>query len=282
MKLPFAASGLVGAALLGGCGHAAHDAAGGAGAAGSGGTGGSASWTLVWSDEFDKNGFYDDTKWNVEVEPPGWVNQELEAYVNRVENERVENGSLIIEARKDGFGGYAYTSGRLNSANKGEITYGRAEIRAKLPKGRGTWPAIWMMPTDNTYGAWPDSGEIDIMEHVGFDPGVVHATTHCHDFQAKTNNLKTATTSVPDFGDAMHVYALEWFPDRIDMFVDDTKYYTVTNDGAGWQSWPFDKRFHVILNVAIGGSWGGTQGVDDTIFPVHMEVDYVRLYQMAP
>jgi beta-glucanase (GH16 family) len=236
----------------------------------------------VWSDEFDKDGFYDDTKWNIEVEPPGWVNEELQAYVNRGENARVAGGVLIIEARKDGFGGYAYTSARLNSARKGEITYGRAEIRAKLPKGRGTWPAIWMMSTDNAYGAWPDSGEIDIMEHVGYDPGVVHATTHCHNFQWKTNTQKTALTTVPDFGDAMHVYALEWYTDRIDMFVDDTKYFTFANDGTGWQSWPFDKRFHVILNVAIGGVWGGTQGVDDTIFPVHMEVDYVRLYQMGP
>jgi beta-glucanase (GH16 family) len=239
-------------------------------------------YALVWADEFDKDGFYDDTKWNIEVEPPGWVSEELQNYVNRVENARVENGSLVIEARLDNFGGHPYSSARLNSAHKGDLLYGRVEVRAKLPKGRGTWPAIWMMPTDNAYGAWPDSGEIDVMEHVGYDPGVVHATTHCHNFQWKNNTQKTALTTVADFGDAMHVYALEWLPDRIDMFVDDGKYFSFANDGTGWQSWPFDKRFHVILNVAIGGVWGGTQGVDDTIFPVRMEVDYVRMYQMVP
>jgi beta-glucanase (GH16 family) len=268
------------------CGHDRTEVVGG-GAGGatpedSGSSADAGNWTLVWADEFDKDGFWDDTKWNIETEPPGWVNQELQAYVNRLENARVENGNLVIEARLDNFGGHPYSSARLDTRGRGDLLYGRVEVRAKLPKGRGTWPAIWMMPTDDAYGAWPDSGEIDIMEHVGYDPGVVHATAHCHNFQLKTNNQKTATTTVADFGDAMHVYAFEWFPDRIDMFVDQTKFLSFANDGTGWQSWPFDKRFHVILNVAIGGNWGGAQGVDDSIFPVRMEVDYVRMYQMAP
>jgi beta-glucanase (GH16 family) len=272
--------------LLAACGQDKTEVAGGggggAGPADSGSSADAGSWTLVWADEFDKDGLWDDTKWNIESQPPGWVNQELQAYVNRLENARVEMGNLVIEARHDNFGGNPYSSARLNSRGRGDLLYGRVEIRAKLPVGRGTWPAIWMMPTDDAYGVWPDSGEIDIMEHVGHEPGIVHATTHCHNFQWKNNTQKTAQTTVPDLGEAMHVYALEWYPDRIDVFVDQTKYFTFANDGTGWQSWPFDKRFHVILNVAIGGVWGGAQGVDDSIFPVRMEVDYVRMYQMAP
>ena len=237
-------------------------------------------WTLVWADEFDVDGRPNSDKWNAELHPPGWVNEELQNYTGRPENARVENGNLVIEALRDSFGGFEYSSARLQSARKGDILYGRVEARAKLPKARGSWPAIWMMPTDSAYGNWPDSGEIDIMEHVGYDPGVVHASTHCKTYYWKNMNQKTAQTSVPDFGDAFHVYALEWFADRLDVFVDDKKYFTSLDEGTGWQAWPFDKRFHVILNIAIGGTWGGTQGVDNTIFPVRMEVDYVRMYQM--
>jgi len=238
-------------------------------------------WRLVWADEFDTDGRWDETKWNVEIHPPGWVNDELQNYVDRAENARVENGNLIIEAREDFFDNQEYSSARLNSAYKGDVLYGRVEVRAKLPKGTGTWPAIWLFSTDQNYGPWPNSGEIDVMEHVGWDPGIVHATTHCYNFQAAMGTLMTGFTIVPTFGDDMHIYALEWSADRIDVFVDSDKYFTFANDGTGWQSWPFDRRFNVVLNLAIGGSWGGVKGVDNSIFPVRMEVDYVRIYERS-
>jgi beta-glucanase (GH16 family) len=181
-------------------------------------------WRLVWAYEFDTDGRWDETKWNVEIHSPGWVNDELQNYVDRAENARVENGNLIIEAREDFFDNYEYSSARLNSAYKGDLLYGRVEVRAKLPKGKGTWPAIWLFATDQNYGPWPNSGEIDIMEHVGWDPGIVHATTHCYNFQGPTGTQMTAFTIVPTFADAMHLYALEWSADRIDVFVDSNKY----------------------------------------------------------
>jgi beta-glucanase (GH16 family) len=238
-------------------------------------------WRLVWADEFDTDGRWDETKWNIEIHPPGWVNDELQNYVDRAENARVENGNLVIEAREDFFGNQEYSSARLNSAYKGDLLYGRVEVRAKLPKGTGTWPAIWLLATDENYGPWPNSGEIDIMEHVGWDPGIVHATTHCYNFRAAKGTLMTGWTIVPTFGDDMHVYALEWSADLIDVLVDGNKFFTFANDGTGWQSWPFDRRFNIILNLAIGGSWGGVKGVDNSIFPVRMEVDYVRLYERS-
>jgi beta-glucanase (GH16 family) len=268
---------LAAALSLAACGHRAHDV--GAPPAVASTSVDSGRFKLVWADEFDTEGPPDERKWNFERRPPGWVNKELQNYTSRPENARVEGGKLIVEARRDSFAGFEYSSARLTSAQKGDLLYGRVEVRAKIPRGRGTWPAIWMMPTDNAYGRWPSSGEIDIMEHVGFDPGVVHASTHCRTYYWRNNNHKTATTSVPDFADAMHVYAVEWSAQRIDAFVDGTRYFTVQNEGTGWQAWPFDKRFHVILNLAIGGEWGGQKGVDTTIFPVRMEVDYVRLYE---
>jgi beta-glucanase (GH16 family) len=240
------------------------------------------SWTLVWADEFDRDGPPDPAKWSFEVQPPGWVNDELENYTDRAENAHVEGGHLVIEARRDSYGGHTYSSARLHTAGKADLLYGRIEVRAKLPQGRGTWPAIWMMPTDNHYGWWPQSGELDIMEHVGHDPGVVHASAHTAKYYWKNNNQKTATIVVSDFATAYHLYSLEWYFDHVDAFVDDIKYFTFSDEHSGWEAWPFDQRFHVILNVAIGGVWGGAQGVDDAIFPQRMEIDYVRLYRAAP
>lgn len=240
------------------------------------------SWKLVWADEFSVNGLPDSTKWGYDVGGHGWGNQEKQYYTaNRYENARVENGMLYIEARRDFYQGHEYTSARLVSKNKGDWTYGKFEIRAKLPSGRGTWPAIWMLPTQWTYGngGWPDNGEIDIMEHVGYNPGVIHASIHCNTYNHTIQTQKTATIQVPDASKAFHTYSLIWSKDKIEIFVDDRLYFTYANEGTGWQVWPFDKDFHLLLNIAVGGTWGGAQGIDNNIFPQQMVIDYVRVYQ---
>jgi beta-glucanase (GH16 family) len=237
---------------------------------------------LVWSDEFNTPGKPDDKKWDYDLGngDNGWGNNELEYYTNDPKNVRVENGNLVIEAIKEPKGGFNYTSTRILSKNKGDWTYGRIEVRAKLPKGRGTWPAIWMLPTEWKYGGWPESGEIDIMEHVGFDPGVVHANLH----SGKYNHIKKTNVdgkvTVPDAMDAFHVYAIDWTKDKIDFYVDDNLYHSLRHQpGDDYMGWPFDQKFHLIMNIAVGGGWGGQKGVDESIWPQRMEVDYVRVYQ---
>lgn len=241
-------------------------------------------WRLVWSDEFDGTGWPDAHKWSYDVGGHGWGNNELQYYTEkRLENCYLDKGFLNIVAWQEQFEGNAYTSARLVSHEEGKWTYGRFEICARLPRGRGTWPAIWMLPSEWTYGngGWPDNGEIDIMEHVGYDPGIVHASTHTNTYNHTIGTQKTAIINVPDAQDIFHVYALEWSADTIQVFVDSTKYFTHVNDGSGWQAWPFDKDFHLILNIAIGGDWGGLQGVDNSVFPQRLEVDYVRVYERA-
>jgi len=237
---------------------------------------------LVWSDEFDYKGLPDPKKWEYKVGGDGWGNNELQYYTaGKLTNARVERGKLIIEARKEKINSNNYTSARLVTAGKGDWTYGRFEIRAKLPIGRGTWPAIWMLPSKTIYSDryWPDNGEIDIMEHVGFNPGVIHASTHTKAYNWPRKNQKTATLNVADAQTAFHTYALEWSAERIDVYIDKTKVFSDKNEGVGWEAWPFDQKFHLVLNLAIGGFWGGAKGVDDTIFPQRMEIDSVRVYQ---
>ena len=241
-------------------------------------------WELVWSDEFDAAGLPDTTRWGYDVGGHGWGNNEAQYYTEgRVENARVEDGVLVIEARKEPFAGNAYTSARLVSRDRGDWTYGRVEVMARLPSGRGTWPAIWMLPTTPGYGngGWPDNGEIDIMEHVGLDPGRVHGSVHVNAYNHLNGNQKSASKTVPDVTSAFHQYAIEWTPRQIDFFIDDTLYFRYFNENQGWTAWPFDQPFHLLLNLAIGGNWGGQQGIDDSIFPQRLEVDYVRVYRNA-
>jgi beta-glucanase (GH16 family) len=241
-------------------------------------------WKLVWSDEFDHDGLPDPAKWAYDVGTgkEGWGNRELEFYTQaRPENARVEQGHLVIEARREPWQGRAYTSARLVTKGKADWTHGRFEIRARLPLGRGTWPAIWLLPTvwNLGDGGWPDNGEIDVMEHVGYDPGVIHASTHSRKNQWRNNNQRTATLAVPDVGTAFHTYAMEWDAEEIRIYVDDRHYFTSRRDGGDWTSWPFTRNFHLVLNLAVGGDWGGVKGVDESVFPQRMEVDYVRVYQ---
>ena len=242
-------------------------------------------WQLVWADEFNYTGPPDPQKWGYDVGGDGWGNKELQFYTDRrTENARVENGHLVIEARREPWQRSQYTSARLVSKGKGDWTYGRIEVSAKLPSGRGTWPAIWMLPTDWEYGKWPDSGEIDIMEHVGFDPDVVHASVHTKSYNHSINTQRTAQLGVPNARTGFNIYAIEWTPQEIRAFINKEHYFTfknerLTNPSADFSQWPFDKKFHLLLNLAVGGKWGGAQGVDDTIWPQRMEVDYVRVYR---
>jgi len=236
-------------------------------------------YELVWSDEFDYNGLPDSTKWSYDIGGNGWGNQELQYYTNaRSENARVENGYLIIEARNETYQNSNYTSARLVTKNKGDWLYGKVEVRAKIPGGKGAWPAIWMLPTNWVYGGWPKSGEMDIMEYVGYDKGVIHATVHTEAYNHSLGTQKGNSITINDVETVFHNYSMEWTEDKIMFFVDDTKYFTFYKKN-GYQYWPFDKTFHLLLNIAVGGSWGGAQGIDNSIFPIKMYVDYVRVYQ---
>lgn len=233
---------------------------------------------LVWSDEFNYEGLPDTAKWNYDVGGNGWGNNELQYYANaRLKNSRVENGNLIIEAHYEFFSGKSYSSARLITKNKGDWKYGYIEMRAQLPSGRGTWPAFWMLPTDWEYGGWPDSGEIDIMEHVGYDTENVHGTVHTKSYNHLIGSQVGESLSIPDCETAFHVYGCEWTADYIKMYIDGVHYFTFNNQG-NWQAWPFDKRFHLLLNIAVGGSWGGVQGVDNEAFPTQYLIDYIRVY----
>lgn len=242
---------------------------------------------LIWSDEFEGDGLPDPTKWRYDVGGGGWGNNEAQFYTEeREENARVEDGVLIIEARKEPWPSARnpqneYTSARLLTKGFGDWRYGRIEVRAKIPAGRGTWPAIWMLPTGNAYGTWPRSGEIDIMEHVGFDMGTVHGSLHSLANNWLTGTQPTGSTVVPDVDTAFHVYAVEWNPDSIRFLIDGTAYYTADNPGTGWKAWPFDQPFHLILNLAVGGFWGGQEGIDPDAWPARLEVDYVRVYDLG-
>jgi beta-glucanase (GH16 family) len=234
---------------------------------------------LVWSDEFDGNGSPDSTKWGYDVGGHGWGNNELQYYTkDRRENARVENGMLVIEARREPTMDREYSSARLVTRGKGDWKYGRIEVRAKLPSGLGTWPAIWMLASTQPM-RWPNDGELDIMEHVGYDPGKVHASVHCKTYNHVIGTQKTAFTMVPDFSDKFHVYMAEWDADSVKVGIDGRYYFRFGNDKTGYDAWPFDNRLHLLLNIAVGGNWGGQKGVDTTIWPRRMEVDYVRVYQ---
>ena len=238
---------------------------------------------LAWFDEFDYTGLPSAAKWRYDVGGHGWGNQELQYYTERrAANARVEDGKLVIEARKEPYEGSQYTSARLLSME--EWTYGRFEVKAKLPSGIGTWPAIWMLPDLETHGGWPMGGEIDIMEHVGYDPDVVHASVHTKAYHHSIGTQRTAKITVPDARSDFNVYAVEWTPSEIRAYVNDRHYFTFENERlekreATAEHWPFDHPFHYVLNIAVGGSWGGQQGVDPDIWPQRMEIDYVRTYR---
>jgi len=246
-------------------------------------------YSLVWADEFDADGLPDATKWAYDTfrNKDGWWNEERQYYsANRANNARIENGKLVIEARKDGdqltsysdYGGQDYSSARLFTKGKASWTYGYFEMRAKLPCGRGLWPAIWTLPEKP--GQWPDSGEIDIMEYVGHNPDTFHATIHTQDYNHTKKTEVGKKLTVKTACKAFHTHSLLWTPNAITVAVDGRPYFQYENDGKGDGSWPFDRAHHIILNIAVGGTWGGQKGIDAAAFPAQMEIDYVRVYQL--
>jgi beta-glucanase (GH16 family) len=235
---------------------------------------------LVWSDEFNHNGLPDSSKWSYDTGSSGWGNNELEYYTrDRLENARIEKGKLIIETRKEDHKGAQYTSARMVTKNKGDWKYGRIEVKAKLPKGKGMWPAIWMLSTDDAYGGWPHSGEIDIMENVGYMADSIFGSVHTGAFNHVIHTQRTKGYYIKNLSSVFHIYAIEWNADEIQFYVDNAMYMTFRNDHQGSEHWPFDKPFHIIMNIAVGGNWGGKFGVDNSVFPQKMIVDYVRVYQ---
>lgn len=239
-------------------------------------------WQLEWSDEFDYTGLPNVHKWNYDTAGNswGWGNNELQYYTyNNPANVFVSDGTLKIVAIKQREGGKEYTSARITTKGKGDWLYGKVEVRAKLPSGRGTWPAIWMLPSDEGAGEWPNGGEIDIMEHVGYYPDTVFATAHTKDFNHTKRTQVGAKTYLPSATTDFHVYGLEWEENEYRCYVDGMHYFTFKNKGTGYGAWPFDQHFHLILNLAIGGGLGGKMGIDDSLFPHIFEVDYVRVYQ---
>jgi beta-glucanase (GH16 family) len=236
--------------------------------------------TPVWADEFDYSGKPDPAKWGYDTGGSGWGNHELEYYTDDVKNASASQGKLTITAIREKKGSNEYTSARLTSKNKGDFLYGRFEIKAQLPVGKGTWPAIWMLPTDNAYGSWPRSGEIDIMEHVGYDQNRVHITVHTQAFNHTIGTQVGKNSLVENASTAFHVYRVDWTPYAVRGYIDDQKLFEFVNSGKSTEEWPFDKRFHLLMNVAVGGDWGGSQGVDSNIWPQSMIVDYVRVYKM--
>lgn len=242
-----------------------------------------AGYALVWADEFEVAGLPDPTRWVYDTERNalGWYNNELQYYAAaRPQNAVVSGGRLQIVARAESlsglpdWGGQRYSSARLITRGLAAWTYGFFEVRAKLPCGRGTWPAIWMLGTS---GPWPVAGEIDIMEHVGSNPGRVFGTVHT---QVSAGPGTGAAVQVPDACTAFHDYQLHWTASELAIGIDGVVYYRYPNPRAGRATWPFDAPQYLLLNIAIGGTLGGA--VDDTIFPVTMEIEHVRVYQARP
>ena len=243
---------------------------------------------LVWSDEFDYEGLPDPDKWSYDVgdacdQPAGcgWGNQELQYYTKeKLKNARVGNGVLTIELHKEQIKNSNYSSARLLTKGKGDWKYGTVEVRAKLPRGKGTWGAIWMLSSEDKYKGWPHSGEIDIMENVGFDPDTIHSSAHTLAYHHSIGTYKTGKISLPDAGEKFYTYKLVWEEDEYRIYADDQLIFRFEKEADDFKVWPFDQKFHLILNIAYGGFWGGKEGLDDEALPAKMEIDYVRVYTL--
>lgn len=241
---------------------------------------------LVWSDEFDRDGLPDSTKWTHDLGDWGWGNNELQFYTqHQLENARVENGSLIITALRDTTTSGGWTSARLTTRGKVGFVYGRIEIRAKVPSGRGNWAAGWTLGNDYIDElSWPYCGEIDILESVGYEmddatgDGIAHASVHSGAYYFKLGNQPTATLPVSAMDREFHTYSIEWSPEAITAQVDGEEYLRY-DDTSSELSWPFNRPQNIILNLTMGGGWGGLQGMDSSITRQTMEVDYVRVYE---
>ncbi len=234
---------------------------------------------LIWSDEFSEENlnlnYWNIIEGNGCPELCGFGNNEVQSYSRNVRNIRVENGNLIIEAQKEN---NSFYSAKITTANKIDWNTGYIEIRALLPYGKGTWPAIWMLPTLDRKLNWPKDGEIDIMEHVGYNQNIIYGTIHTDAFNHLKNTHKSDSIYV---NTSVHynTYGLNWTKNKLEWYVNDTLFHSVNKkDNALTEEWPFNKNFHLILNLAVGGDWGGKYGIDENIFPQRFLIDYVRLF----
>lgn len=236
-------------------------------------------WNLVWSEEFDSN-IIDSKRWNFEVNDFGGYNNELQFYTDLPMNSKVNNGILTIIAMKHNYCNRQYTSARINTKGKFNFKYGRIEVCAKLPQGKGLWPAIWLLPEKENYGDWPLSGEIDIMENLGHDSKTIYGSIHYGD--PKPNNKHFSSQYYLKngfFSDTYHTFSVEWSEDKIEWFVDGDLYSTKTPTDLDQYPWRFDQAFYIILNLAVGGDWPGSPD-NTTKFPQEMHIKYVRVYQI--
>jgi len=233
-------------------------------------------WNLVWSEEFDYSGAPADESWSYEI---GHIrNRELQYYTDSPQNVVVRDGVCTISARLESED--SITSASINTRGKKEFLYGRIEVSARIPSALGTWPAIWMLGTNTKDVGWPACGEIDIMEHVGFDPDLIHANIHTRSYNHNIGTNKGNQIQVEDPHADFHLYSVEWYKDHMDFFFDDSLYFTFHNDLTGnADTWPFNQPHYLLLNLAYGGSWGGEQGVDTSMLPLTYEIDYVRYYR---
>lgn len=251
-------------------------------------------YQLVWSDEFNYTGKPDSTKWAFEYGLKR--NREKQYYVDSIKNARVENGILILETHKEKVKNEAfvskdakdwkkntafanYSAPSLTTNNIAEWTYGYIEIRAKLPEGVGLWPAFWMLGANKGAVNWPECGEIDIMEHVGFNKDSIFGTIHTKAYNHMIGTQKGKKTVINKPYDTFNEFAIEWTPEKIDFILNDTVYNHIKNEHKSTDEWPFDQDFHLKINIAVGGMLGGQKGIDDTIFPQQMLIDYVRVFQ---
>ncbi len=260
----------------------------------------SKSYQLVWADEFNTAGKPDATKWKYEI---GFIrNHEKQYYTDSLKNARVENGHLIIEAHKEKIANKdfestrfkdstwlhyilkidsaQYTSASLTTKGKVAWKYGKIEVKAKLPKGVGQWPAIWMLGENKKEVGWPQCGEIDIMEHVGFNKDTIFGSVHSKTYNHIKKNQKTQGVFIDQPYDKFHIYSIEWTPEKVDFLLDGKVYLHTINEHKTTNEWPFNQNFNLKLNNAIGGMWGAQKGIDDNVFPTQMTIDYVRVYQL--
>ena len=235
-------------------------------------------YKLLWEDNFAKDGKPDESIWNLETGGYGFGNNEFQYYTDKDKNAFIKDGILNIVSYHEKYENREYTSAKLTTKNKKSIMHGRIEVSAKIPEGFGTWPAIWLLGNNMNEVGWPLWGEIDMMEHVGRNPNKVHFSLHTKSFHFHQKNQRTEVIEVPDLFDDFHEYAMEWTENEITFFFDKKKHQTFTKKPNDTDSeWPFNQGFYLILNLAIGGNWGGA--VDNTIFPLTMQFKYVKVYE---
>lgn len=237
-------------------------------------------YKLVWQDTFDYEGTPKKDLWNIEIAGHGFGNNEAQFYTDRLKNVFVKDGMLHIVAHKEDYEHRHYTSAKLTTLNKNHIQYGRVEVMVKIPTGDGTWPAIWFLGTDIKEVGWPTCGEIDLMEHVGHHPEHIHFSLHSRTNYHHIGNQPTLALDVPGILDGFHEFAMDWTDEFFIFYIDQKEIVRFNKkDYLGKADWPFDHPFYLILNLALGGTWGGP--IDDQIFPMTMAFKYIKVYERS-